>query len=128
MVNGTQKRPEIFLPRCDQGKRSKRRRSLGIHRTECHICHKRFETTSKVVTHALSHTGERPFKCNQCDYSGTTKSALKSHLDIHSKTRGVQCNICPKTFKSKKRMSEHKRRYHYGIGKFKCSLCTVTSK
>lgn len=99
---------------------------------KCEICGKLFAQKSKLTTHKLSHTGERPFKCHNCDKAYTSKSKLNAHVRLHTRTSIHQCNICEKTFSYPSYLLEHtkvhqpntlERNISMKIIKFECSMC-----
>lgn len=61
------------------------RNALG-RRHLCSHCWKCFAYPKDLRRHALSHTGEKPYKCPFCSHGATQKSNLKKHIyNIHGK-------------------------------------------
>ncbi|XP_052442379.1 zinc finger protein 770 [Carassius gibelio] len=50
---------------------------------QCDICFKFFSAPSKLKSHYVTHTGQRPFLCTQCQKSYTQPHHLKTHMLSH---------------------------------------------
>ncbi|XP_026147156.1 zinc finger protein 770-like [Carassius auratus] len=50
---------------------------------QCDICFKFFSSPSKLKSHYVTHTGQRPFLCTQCQKSFTQPHHLKTHMLSH---------------------------------------------
>ena len=46
-------------------------------------CDYRARHKSSIVTHELSHSDEKPYKCEHCDYRARAKSTLITHERVH---------------------------------------------
>ncbi|XP_015592131.1 zinc finger protein 728 [Cephus cinctus] len=96
---------------------------------KCDLCEKTFVQKSKLTTHRLSHTGQRPFKCTNCEKAYTSKSKLNAHLRLHTKINLHQCNVCNKTFPYRSYLEDHKKIHKskseaaQGIRHFECAMC-----
>lgn len=55
---------------------------------KCPHCDKAFQTRVRRDTHALVHTGERPFGCDLCGRRYFAKKSLHDHLKTHT-SRGL---------------------------------------
>ena len=80
-------------------------------------CNKRFKTRAIVLAHKRqSHAPSRDFQCPLCDYKGTTKSRLDSHWLTHSTDKPFKCDIkgCDKWFKTSVAVYQHKVVVHSG--------------
>ncbi|XP_034934188.1 zinc finger protein 271-like isoform X2 [Chelonus insularis] len=99
---------------------------------KCKVCGKCFTQKSKLTTHELSHTGERPFKCQKCDKDYTSKSKLNAHMRLHTQVNVHQCNICKKIFSYPSYLIEHQKTHEKNsyklktilkFKKYECSTC-----
>ncbi|CAN0390905.1 unnamed protein product [Pylaiella littoralis] len=56
---------------------------------ECLVCGKTFGKASKLVRHAATHTGEKPFRCDEesCSKAFATKDKLKRHALSHARRK-----------------------------------------
>ena len=65
-----------------------------IKSSKCNQCDYASPQASKLRTHLIKHSGEKPNKCNQCNFASSYASALKTHLKIHSGEKSNKCNQC----------------------------------
>ncbi|KAF9350078.1 hypothetical protein BGX26_011694 [Mortierella sp. AD094] len=53
----------------------------------CGECGKRFSRPSQLVTHSLTHSGEKPHQCPMCQKHFNVASNLKRHIRTHTNTK-----------------------------------------
>ena len=83
---------------------------------KCTICDKTLTTKYGLISHTLSHTGEKPWVCEHCSQSFRDQSSLIDHRKTHAPGfEGFKCEFCGKSFNYKKRMNEHIRLVHLKI-------------
>lgn len=93
----------------------------GRNRRECPVSH---EQVTRLSTHILTHTGERPHSCDLCNRSYLTKQQLNVHRASHF-ADGYLCENCLLKFKSMPSLYKHQRSIHAG-STFTCPGCDKT--
>lgn len=73
----------------------------------CSICNKNFQSSNKLISHQLVHTGGTPFKCEHCKKSFSSKFKLVRHVLIHSDRKPFSCTVCERTFHRKDHLKNH---------------------
>jgi len=103
------------------------------HKHKCTFagCDKKFSRPSRLKTHILSHTGERPFKCELCEKSFSRNAHLKRHVAInHEGIRAqqteVSCTECGASFANKYSLKKHVIKIHQESSKYKCNECNIS--
>jgi len=91
----------------------------------CSTCDYTSQHSSRLTTHFLTHTRERPFKCDMCAQSFTQSTNLRRHTIIHTGEKLFKCNLCPDSFAQKSTLIDHEKT-HTGERPFKCTMCPKT--
>ncbi|XP_072884967.1 uncharacterized protein [Hemitrygon akajei] len=99
------------------GVRKERSGSLPYSPFTYLVCGKSFTYLSKLQTHRLVHSDERPFRCPDCGKGFKCSANLKGHCQAHTDERPFACADCGKTFKSSGDLTTHQRA-HTG-----CAVC-----
>lgn len=101
-------------------------------------CDKFFTRPSRLETHLLSHSGERPFKCTveKCGKDYARRAHLIRHMaNAHSnqeKTgeKRIDCSKCDANFSNKYGLKKHWMKCHdpnnKSVKQFSCDICTQT--
>ena len=88
----------------------------------CQVCDKPFPSSSKLMTHSRTHSGEKPFGCTICQKLFSCSSSLKSHHRTHTGEQLFPCTICDKSFSVSSSLKMHQR-MHSGKMLYSCSKC-----
>jgi KRAB domain-containing zinc finger protein len=85
-----------------------RQRSMKMKgRYECEVCHATFSRSDRLLAHAATHTGAKPFRCDLCPQSFSRKDRLKTHRDLHFDNSQFVCGICSKPFTQRHHLKKH---------------------
>ena len=93
----------------------------------CIGCNKTFSRPSRLDTHMLSHTGQRPFKCDLCDKDFTRNAHLKRHKQINHEglkpcNQELKCDQCGSKFANKYSLKKHVKKTHE-VKQYFCDIC-----
>lgn len=91
---------------------------------KCNICQQQFDNRRLLKSHAVQHTGIKPFACDECDRRYTTEQALAMHQGLcHGDAPLlIKCNVCAKLFKGRASLQRHMQT-HTGNKPFTCDVC-----
>ena len=58
---------------------------------KCTICDKKFKSEYYLKSHAIIHTGEKPFSCEICGMKFNRKDKVKRHMYTHESVKKFVC-------------------------------------
>ncbi|XP_065296129.1 uncharacterized protein [Dermacentor albipictus] len=132
--HGTDKAVEnVQLFRCHlcpytSPRHSKLRSHLVSHSNEkpfkCEVCPAAYKNLDCYKAHMCKHTGEKLYQCHLCPYSTVYRRCLVQHTRGHSNAKPFACNMCPYKSKSRSNLAKHKR-MHTDDYPFKCKVCSL---
>jgi len=102
--------------------------SVNVYRCSEPGCDKTFSRPSRLETHLLAHTGERPFRCDQCDKDFTRNAHLKRHKQVnHQGVKTVtpesfRCGQCDSLFANQYSLKKHVKKAHE-VKQYPCDVC-----
>ena len=101
--------------------------SVNIYKCLEPGCLKTFSRPSRLQTHMLGHSGQRPFKCDLCDKDFTRNAHLKRHKQINheglkSADIQVKCDQCENIFANKHSLRKHVKKIHE-VKQYFCDIC-----
>ncbi|XP_022658291.1 zinc finger protein 569-like isoform X1 [Varroa destructor] len=80
---------------------------------DCSICIYREVIKQDIDEHmSRSHVHLRKFSCPYCEYRAHTKSRLDTHLLLHTGEKPHSCSVCRRRFRQKRQMETHYARQH----------------
>ncbi|KAK3886145.1 hypothetical protein Pcinc_009722 [Petrolisthes cinctipes] len=80
----------------------------------CPYCPYQAATSTNLINHIRTHTGEKPFACTQCGYTSATKENLKKHIRTHTGEKPFACRHCPYRSAQKGSLHSHVWTHHNG--------------
>ena len=92
--------------------RNKHQNLIHTKRYPCEVCQKVFSEKTRLIIHARTHSGERPFVCEDCGFSCTQKDNLRLHREFKHPVSGRQekkftCDICSASFLTNSNLRRH---------------------
>ena len=94
----------------------------GIMRVTYGECGQASNDRSSLITHEMTHTGEKPYVCGECGRSFTQKTHLITHQRTHTGVKPHICRECGRSFSHKSVLIRHQRT-HIGEKPYVCREC-----
>ncbi|XP_064101148.1 zinc finger protein 729-like [Macrobrachium nipponense] len=120
-------------------RRLKERKEKSKQIRECKQCGKICKSSSNLISHMRTHSGERPYYCDVCGVGFKQIAHLRSHVRIHTGEKPYVCNLCGAAFTQSSRLNSHKKSQHIEgrkpkekavreckIRNFYCPICEKT--
>ena len=89
----------------------------------CDLCNRYYSTRWSIVSHIVTHLGQRQFKCRVCDKRFVHQSNCKEHERIHFSEPKIPCSYCGKTFRNNKNLNRHLKIHEDRERSILCDIC-----
>ena len=92
-----------------------KRKHEGIveNKHQCQICKKFFASRRSLITHGITHSGEKRFACEVCGKRFTQRSSVMLHMRLHAESeeerKPFQCEVCGQRFAQAGSMRSHSK-------------------
>ena len=96
--------------------------SVDKNKHVCSVCKKGFRIASRLKTHMMIHSGEKPYTCKDCGGRFRCLSHLKTHMASHTKEKNHVCSVCGSSFLQKYGLIVHMR-IHTDERPYSCETC-----
>lgn len=94
---------------------------------KCSLCDHATTTSQALLVHIRHiHTGEKPYNCDLCDYSAATSGSIDVHKRTHATERPYTCDVCNHSSTQNSALKRHMR-IHTGERPYRCAECDYTS-
>ena len=80
-----------------------------------------------LLSHLMTHSGDKPHKCDRCEYSATRNADLVIHQRRHAGERPFYCTNCSYKTVLSSSLAVHMMRKHTGVKPYACSQCFYKS-
>ena len=112
--------------------RNKHQNLLHTKRYPCEVCQKVFSEKTRLIIHARTHSGERPYVCEDCGFSCSQKDNLRLHKEFRHPVSGQQekkftCDICSASFLTNSNLRRHVL-IHSDVKQWVCETCGKSFK
>ena len=108
----------------DNNQTSTLKKIVPVKKHRCSFCSKSFTSSTNVIRHIRTHTGEKPFACDICGKKFAENGNLNKHKLFHARKTFFQCTLCKKEFVQNPDLKRHMRT-HTGEKPFTCIECKI---
>ena len=98
-----------------------------VYRYMCDQCNRRFTSRQRLLSHKVTHNGERAHRCLICGAAFIQIEYLREHISMHTNERPHKCHVCGKLFRIMRHLKKHMK-VHSELRPYKCMDCQKTFK
>ncbi|CAD5123329.1 DgyrCDS11686 [Dimorphilus gyrociliatus] len=107
-------KPEAPEQRRPKGRPAKGESASRFGSVQCAVCSKRFNNSSALAKHKLTHSDERKHVCNICSKAFKRQDHLNGHMMTHRSKKPFACKVegCDKSYCDARSLRRHMENTH----------------